>query len=92
MHEQYLDAAAKCSHCPDSMCSGDLAAFCGADCGCDWRMCMKCMNDWQEHEFSEEAYEDNSDVEDEQVAKQQQRESEKDGNGGGGVVGGPADC
>ena len=44
MHEQVLKVAGKCSNCSNSMCSRDVAATCSTVCGCDWRICLKCMN------------------------------------------------
>ena len=65
MHEQVLKAACKCSNCSDLMCSGDVVATCGTVCGCDWRICSKCMHDWLEFDREAEPYEDDSDVQQE---------------------------
>jgi hypothetical protein len=65
MHEQVLKAAGKCSNCSDSMCCGDVAATCNTVCGCNWRICSKCMQDWLEFDWEAESYEEDSDVQQE---------------------------
>ena len=61
MYEQNLNAAGKCNNCFDSLCSGVVVVTCGRACGCNWTICVKCMNDWVENGFESDSHEDASD-------------------------------
>ena len=54
MYEQNLDDDVNCSMCCIPMSCGAVATTCGKVCGCEWSMCAKCANDYDEEDSEEE--------------------------------------